>query len=521
MKKITNKILLLTISIALFIGFSLGITFKGLTDKKQSGDVEQLLGLLHADFDQIIKFEVETAISLLDNLYKLEETGIVEEGKSKVLAEHLLRGLKYGEDGYFWADDSDGNNIVFLGKDTEGTNRMDLQDEKGNYLIKNIISKGKNGGGYTEYWFSKKGGSEPLPKRSYSLYFAPFDWIIGTGNYIDDIDVIANEIKTDNQKASKRSISVMMGILVLVIVLSIIVSIIVGRRITAPIHDIVKNLGMVAEGKLDIKSEISTRDEISLIAASLNSMVTKLREIIIGINNGANQIASASSQISSTSEQLSQGANEQATSIEEMSSTMEQIAANIEQNADNALETGRISVLAEEGIQDVADKANQSNEANSMIADKIQVINDIAFQTNLLALNAAVEAARAGEHGKGFAVVASEVRKLAERCKFAADEIVGLTNDGVELSKESKQRMENTVPQVTKTTKLVQEISSASQEQKNGVNQINSAMQQLNNVTQINASSSEELASSSEELAAQAQDLNSLIKYFSGKEIDG
>lgn len=519
MKKITNKILLLSVSISLFIGLSLGITFNLLTKSKQKRDIVQLTSLLNDNFDRLIKYQVETAISLLENIQGLEDKGIIEEGESKIIAEHLLRGLRYGEDGYFWADDSQGNNIVLLGRDTEGKNRMDLQDELGNYFMREIIGKGVSGGGYSEYWFAKAGGSEPLPKRSYSLLYEPFDWVIGTGNYIDDIDEIASGIKSENQKTNSRSTSIVMGILVIVILLSILISVIIGKTITKPIHGIVKNLGLVAKGNLDIKSGVNTRDEISLLSESLNSMVIKLREIISGINNGANQIASASSQISSTSEQLSQGANEQAASVEEISSTMEQISANIDQNADNAKETENISVLAEDGIRDVAEKSDQSNKANSTIADKIQIINDIASQTNLLALNAAVEAARAGEHGKGFAVVAAEVKNLAERTKIAADEIIGLTNDSVKLSEESRQKMESTVPNVTKTTQLVQEISASSQEQKSSVSQINSAIQQLNNVSQVNASSSEELSSGSEELDAQAQELNTLISFFKSKEL--
>jgi len=148
------------------------------------------------------------------------------------------------------------------------------------------------------------------------------------------------------------------------------------------------------------------------------------------------------------------------------------------------------------------------------IADKIKIISEISFQTNILALNAAVEAARAGEYGKGFAVVASEVRKLAERSKIAADEIDHLSKSSLGMTQETGQILEQLIPEILKTSKLVQEIASASVEQNSGADQINSAIQQLNNVTQQNAATAEQMATSSEELYSRAEQLNELVSFF-------
>ncbi len=288
----------------------------------------------------------------------------------------------------------------------------------------------------------------------------------------------------------------------------------ITRSISKALNKGVNMAKKIAEGDLDVSIDINQKDEIGQLAEALNSMASKLKEIVSNIVNGASSISSASLQVSSTSQQLSQGASEQASSVEEVSSTMEEMASNIQQNTDNAVQTEKISLIAQEGIEDVFNRSSKSIEATRIIAEKIKIINDIAFQTNILALNAAVEAARAGEHGRGFAVVAAEVRKLAERSKFAADEIVDLAGKGLQLAEGAGKRLAEMVPEVKRTTQLVQEISAASVEQNNGSTQINTALQQMNDVTQQNAAASEELATSAEELSSQAETLKEMVSYF-------
>jgi methyl-accepting chemotaxis protein len=311
------------------------------------------------------------------------------------------------------------------------------------------------------------------------------------------------------------------GLQFVVIVISLIglVVLLIGlfyliRSVVKPINATVAYAGEIANGDLMATIQIKRNDEIGLLVDALQRMGTKLRELISNISVGADNISAASMQLSSASQQLSQGANEQASSVEEISSTMEEMAANISSNTENSVQTEKISKEAQDGINEVANRAGKAVEANKTILDKITVINDIAFQTNILALNAAVEAARAGEHGRGFAVVASEVRKLAEKSKVAADEIVKLTTESYTLANGAGEVMMNTIPKIESTTKLIQEIAASSIEQNNGANQVNTSIQQLNNVTQQNATAAEEMASSSEELASQAEQLKDLISYF-------
>ncbi len=324
------------------------------------------------------------------------------------------------------------------------------------------------------------------------------------------------EIPLDEVMAEARTttlIIIIIGIISLLIMFVIVFFI--SKSITRPIIRIVDNMKEIAQGNLDSTISLSGReDEIGVLEVSLNAMILKLKEVVQSIIEGASHISSASQQFSSTSEQISQGANQQAASVEEVSSTTEEIAANIEQNTHNAQQTEQISVHAQNGIQEVSERSAKTVEATRIIADKIQVINDIAFQTNILALNAAVEAARAGEHGRGFAVVAAEVRKLAENSRKAADEIVNHTKNTLSLAEGAGAKMMEMLPEIEKTTVLVQEIAAASREQNSATNQVNSAIQELSSITQENSSAAEELASSAEELSAQAESLKDLVAFF-------
>ena len=291
----------------------------------------------------------------------------------------------------------------------------------------------------------------------------------------------------------------------------------VYRLIRKPFDQSLQNLEELTKGNLEINADelvVDREDELGRLWKSINALSVKLKEVISGVQISAAHIAEASKELSGTAQHLSQGSSEQASANEQVSASMEQMVSNINQNAGNAKETERIAVTASDGMNKLSLATEESMKSIKVISQKITIISDIAFQTNMLALNAAVEAARAGEHGRGFAVVAQEVRKLAEKSKIAAEEINALSKKSVEITEQAGKYMNETIPEINKTVKLVQEISIASNEQDSGAKQINHGILELNSVTQQNAANSEQMASNSEELSAQADQLFDLISFF-------
>lgn len=288
----------------------------------------------------------------------------------------------------------------------------------------------------------------------------------------------------------------------------------VTRSITKPLNVAVSVANQLAEGDLNAQIEVGSTDETGKLLGAMKNMVQKLSQIITEVRSAADNLSSASEQVSATAQSLSQAASEQAASAEETSSAVEQMSASINQNAENAKLTENMSAKSSAEATEGGGAVKETVSAMKSIAEKISIIDDIAYQTNLLALNAAIEAARAGEHGRGFAVVAAEVRKLAERSQIAAQEIGSVAKGSVALAERAGKLLEEMLPSITKTADLVQEITAASEEQSTGVTQINAAMTQLNQTTQQNASSSEELAATAEEMSAQAEQLQQNMAFF-------
>ena len=303
-------------------------------------------------------------------------------------------------------------------------------------------------------------------------------------------------------------------VIVGVFMLGIIISLAIAGRIAGPVVAATNAFKGMAAGDLTGRITARTRDELGDMAQHFNAFAGEMERIIGDVRRAATALTGASGQIASTAAGLSKGTSEQAAAVEETTASLEQMSTSITQNADNSRTTEQAAMKGATDVEYSSQVAADTSTAMKSIAQKITIVEDIAYQTNLLALNAAIEAARAGEHGKGFAVVATEVRRLAERSQTAANEISGLAVSSVTVAEKSGALLHELVPAIKRTAELVQEVASASREQAQGVTQINAAMSHVDQVAQSAAAAAEQLASTAEEMAAQSQSLSELVAFF-------
>ena len=437
----------------------------------QSKALETLEADERASYDEQIKQQVDNVISLCQTIYDQYQAGVYTEEEAKKLAADEIRQLRYGDAGYFWVDQYDGTNVVLLGNDTEGTNRMETKDANGYQMVKEIIRVGQEAdGGYTDYVFPKEGETEPSPKRSYSKAFEPFGWVIGTGNYTDYIDDQVASIEKDfssyvTGRMTLFIISTLIeGIIVVLLLIMIIISII------RPLKKCISSIGVMEQG--DFSQAMGTallkrRDDVGKLAASLESMRNEMSGLIGEVKSQATEITRMVQEIDDNIQALDE-------EIENVSATTEELAAGMEETAASSEEINAMSHEIESAAKSIATRSQDGateaddirdravgikktttendertkaihaeiNEGLTKALEDIKVVDQIGVlaesimeitgQTNLLALNASIEAARAGEAGKGFAVVADEIRVLAEQSKAAVVHIQDVTKNVVE-----------------------------------------------------------------------------------------
>ena len=459
-----------------------------------------------------LKLETETAITVLDNVYKRQQAGEFTEEQAKKLAADLVRQMRYDDGaGYFYIDTYEGVNVVLLGRDAEGKSRINAQDPEGKYYIKELIENGRKGGGFTDLMFAKPNESTPLPKRNYTEAFGPYQWVVGTGVWIDYIDNKVAQQQTAADEALRSQIIKMLLALVVLVALFAGAGVWISGQIVGPIQLVTRKLEVLATGDLrmnggDAEKTAGTEsklagigilnnltgndDEVGIMSRAMQTLQKNISAMMKQVKDSAEEVAQSSQQLTENADQsalasnqiadsivnVAGSCNEQFTSVEnanthveKLSSNMESFKATIKQagnmvndtkheadigssNMKNAVEQMR---LIEQTVSESARVIAELGEESNRIGSIVEAISGIAEQTNLLSLNAAIEAARAGEHGRGFAVVADEVRKLAEQSQESAKKITqiivsiqGKAQNAVNVMQEGVAQVENGVEAV-------------------------------------------------------------------------
>jgi len=303
-------------------------------------------------------------------------------------------------------------------------------------------------------------------------------------------------------------------------VVTILLGLWAGRQFVTPIKHIMDITRSLQSGHLDLMTEVDRRDELGKLGEQVNSVILKLGDVVGKIRVATRSVSTASHELNASAQGLSQGATEQAGTLQEIASSLQSVDASVARNAQHAKETARTANQASSQAEKGGEAVHETVAAMRQIAQKITIVEDIAYQTNLLALNAAIEAARAGTQGKGFAVVAGEVRKLAERSQAAAQQIGELAKSSVAVAENAGQLLERIVPMIRDTSSLVQEIAAASGEQMAAIREINVGVTQLDEVVQQNAAASHELAATSGDLTSQSATLQELVGFFQFRGLD-
>lgn len=465
--KVRTKLNLILVLVILLVALGSVVSFKDLEDVKDKA-LETMDASSRQSYDDSIKEQVGVVISLLSEINDAYKAGTYTLDEAKKIAADEVRQMRYGETGYFWIDQSDGTNVVLLGSDTEGTNRMETEDAKGYKMVKEIIRVAvEDGGGYTDYVFPKEGETKPSPKRSYSEYFEPFDWVVGTGNYTDYIDTaIEKQDKVFSSYAMKKAITLIGACVAMLVVVAVLVFMI-AQDITKSLKKVVAEIEVIAGGNFAHRMQdnmMKRKDDFGQLAGTLETM----RESICGL---LSQVKIEAANIDTVVEAMDSSISNLNGEIEDVSATTEQLAASTEETAASTEQINsmtqqidgaakEIAIRAQDGAteaEEIHKRAAQTKEATvenrqkvqtmlgeirgrleqaleeAKVVEQIGVLADsilaITGQTNLLALNASIEAARAGEAGKGFAVVAEEIRVLAEQSKAAVSHIQDVTNN--------------------------------------------------------------------------------------------
>ena len=466
-----------------------------------------------------IQYVVESVHNQIEALQERVAAGELSLEEAQQRAIDNMSSVSFGAGEYIFSFNDDLLVISHPSRDP-GTDMTDYLDASGMALYPELLRVAQAGGGHVNYYSTRAGGDEQLPKTSYVAHLPEWGWSLATGVYVDDIN---EAFITD----LIHSIGILLIIGLPVTLLMGLVIRDVSRRLGGDPRYAASVVRHIADGDLTQVTQLSAKDQESLLF-NINRMRETLAETIGDIHHGADQVNSGVEQIVGVNEELSTRTEEQAASLAETASSMEQLTATVKQNAEHADHARTLATRAADSAQRGSDSMTTVittmgtiNESATQMSSIVNTIDGIAFQTNILALNASVEAARAGEQGRGFAVVANEVRQLASRSAAAAQEIKSLIEASDSKVVEGSRQVRATgdvingmVGDIKQLSTLVQEISAATIEQSSGIEQVNQAVIQMDQMTQQNAGLVQESNHATQSLAQLSAQLRQLVAHF-------
>ncbi len=465
--KVRTKLIILTVVAGLALCI-IGFMNMNSMEKSYFQSVSSMREMLYEDYDAQIMGQVENVIALLNEIYTECQNGAFTEEEAKKQAADLVRELRYGESGYFWIDTYEGDNIVLLGQEIEGTNRLETEDSNGYQMIKDILKNGRQeGGGFTEYYYPKEGSSEVYPKRAYSKAFEPWEWVIGTGNYVDELENLAVENNAPVKRIFRSTMTFSVCSITVAMLLLILIAVLIVADIAKSLQAAAKQMNCMAEGDYAsdfMKKFLGRKDDFGHLARCIEDMKSAMVTLICQVQAESETISTAAGSVNDCVAKLTDDLASVSAATQELSAGMEETAATTitadESAADIHSAVQHIAKRSQDGAQGAAEIKGRAEETNrkikgaqektvllkkeiqqdletaledAKVIDQIYelsgVIMNVVSQTNLLSLNASIEAARAGEAGRGFAVVAGEIGELAEQSRQTVIKIQEVTQE--------------------------------------------------------------------------------------------
>jgi len=504
------------------IGLLVGVAIGGLVLLSAVSVLQLRQQIVEGRTGQLIS-AVQSAHSIVTAYQAKAASGAMSEDYAQKAAKDALRVARYNKTDYFYVFTLTGDGVMHpIKTEWDGQPMLGkVKDGAGRDIVTELIAGLKASSDGTAFYassFARPGGSEQVPKLQYVRAVPGWNWMVGSGLYMDDVDVAVRQALLKN-----------LGVVALLLVGIGGLGVIVGRSV-------LNQIGGEPEQAMRAMEEVRAGNLAVAIVAphpgsvmhGLAGMIESLRGTVSRVRQSTDSISTASSEIAIGNLDLSGRTEQTASNLQQTAASMEQLTGTVNQTAASANKANELamsaSTAAEKGgavVAQVVQTMDDINASSKKIADIIGVIDGIAFQTNILALNAAVEAARAGEQGRGFAVVASEVRSLAQRSAEAAKEIKGLIGASVErvesgavLVGEAGTAMTTIVASVHKVAATIAEITAAAAEQSAGIGQVNGAVSELDKMTQQNAALVEQSAAAAESLKEQAQRLSEVVQVF-------